>query len=63
MYPEPVTWGGVREDACCLACRAFGDQCQEKAKQTGGEVTLVTDVCPVSVKLLTTVRRVAAETS
>lgn len=41
----------------------FGISVRRKPGRQVGDVTLVTDVRPVSVKLLTTVRRVAAETS
>lgn len=40
----------------------FGIGVRRKPARQVGEVTLVADVCPVSVKLLTTVRRAAAET-
>ena len=39
----------------------FGIGVRRKPAREVGELTLVTDVCPVSVKLLTTVRRVAAK--
>lgn len=41
----------------------FGISVRREPGRQVGEVTLVTDVCPVSVKLLRTVRREAAETS
>lgn len=65
--PGDLSWAcdlGVRKAACCSACRAFlGSVSGESLGRQVGEETLMTSVCPVSVKLLTTVRRKAAETS